>query len=480
MFFRLIKRYFTLLILPLFHSLLYFGETRTISGTLLWEFASFVGVSSLCALELLRCRFEVTGSTLLMRRGIFFAHKSAIGRGEITAIHSDANPALRLFHARDVSLNARAGRIKSKECRLVIRRRDYAALVDWFRETKNNTSQQNDNTNKQKYQCFGVKRVMTGLLYSSSLTAGLLAAAPTVTLLGKVVGQSLEQRFLHTVNQTAQRLDWLVPKVGGVMALLLLAAFLLSFTVGMLRRLNFSVSKTGGFYEIASGVFNRKTAIIRESSVTGMVTGRNILLRLFRLEVCFLVVSGARGDGAAFFPAVTPLERKLLTGSLLPDEESAGYEKLKPPCRAKKRFVFLPLVFLILVPITAAPPILLFPDFLRLALFFSAILELWLTIRLVLGLWAYKETGAVLEEQICIKGMRGSRMNNAQILPRQAAVIIISQNCFERSLRVCSLTVFTNTERGGTFTAKNLDGFRVFEAVNNLIGMNDSGNFRER
>ncbi|MGN0666728.1 MAG: PH domain-containing protein [Huintestinicola sp.] len=408
----------------------------------------------------------------------------------VSAVTSETDPILSRTNAVKlyIDTDAKAGRKKDPDAKLTVTKQDRAALFNLLAETAGRTPPVGSVVRSKGFNyAYRVSKrtlVVFSFLFSSALS-GTLLLGTFFTQSGKIIGDTLENQLMAAVidvTDTVARLVKGIPPTGITISLIIGAGFLISFAANLLRHINFTVERHGGFIIITSGLFVKRMYFITGNHINYADMRQNLLMKLFGVTSVHISCTGY-GKQKNELPVFVPIcGLKSLYGKQSGDRPANVMEMLLPGFHLSEgfispaisyigRFIGPPalLVFaVILLGFTAA---VFFHEWYRLIFFLTVLAEIPSVWLLFVKAGSYCTNGMnIVKGNVCIKYCTGYQFHTVTVPLERVSQIAVARTPFQRMNRSCDVIVYTNSEYTGSHRVRGLPIDEVEELLRERFG----------
>ncbi len=378
---KIIKPLFFVLLLPAARKIISSVTNKRYGFMPVIEVAVLAAVIVFAVIGWKSCEISIEESLLTLKSGVLKKSKTQIGIKRISGVTVSENPVYWLFGAKAVRIETETG----YDFAVVLSKRD-AEEVLLLLGFPNNT----------KYKRVGIKREIFFAAATSSAAVGLLLAAPVVNRAGKLLNIAITETLIDTVTQTAQRLSNYISPAAGVLSLVLIVLYVISFFSNLSKIIFMTLCVTKDKICVRSGVLPRKSIAVKAALLNTVSAESPPIMRLFGLGQITAGVARygkSRVEKLVLLPiASKKRQEKILTPAF--DESKI----LSSPRAERFRFVrwyLLSLIIAVLVFLIAFSVTDFFYDVLLLAFFVVAAVLLYL---IDLAVYNHKNGGIVFSK----------------------------------------------------------------------------------
>lgn len=446
-------KFFWLLVIPLVRGLI----------SMQWDFQTWVEGAWIDIIVLLliflfaytrwyNITFKINPSSFSLYSGIYIKGENTIDFSKITSFSVEKNYFLNLINANRLIIETNCGSGRKSDILITVKINDADRFIDIL-EDYNYT-----NELRITYKPKKTHLLIFSLIFSNTLS-GVILIATLIYQSGKMAGQELESRLIYTVNEITKKLSKNLPPAAVLLSLIIIGGWLLSFILNMLRYWNFSASRKGKVLTIKSGFFSKYINEINLSKVNYADYRQNLLTMLFRVSSLHIHCTGY-GKGkrqiAVLIPITTRHEIASSTKMLLPDLSTPDIS-IRPGPHQVQRFMFFPVIFLLVIPIISLIFIKFLTSWMDMILFVTIMIEIPVIWALIVKIVSNYTTGIGSDENYIKASYCCLYSFHSVVIPKQKiSTIIISQTIFQKATNDCTLIFYTHAEHTKKHTVRNL------------------------
>ena len=437
-------RNFWLLIIPLIRGLFYlrFNFEKWVAGA--WVDILIVFFMLLFAyIRWVTKFYKYNVESFYIKTGIFNKIEKDVLYKKITSIEVERKFWLRPFKADILRIDTNSGSSRKSDLTLTLRRND----LDVFTEIYSSTQQ----SSKIKL-CYYPKRthlVFFSLVFSNTLS-GVILLATLVFQGGKIVGNELEQRFFDTFNSYTRKLTQKISPTALAIALVILGGWLISFCINLLRHWSFSCERKGNKIVVKNGFLTKRTSYLNTKRINYADLRQSLLSIIFRVSSVHVHCTGygkSKNAIAVLVPFTNKHEVFTTLKMLLPDYPTIK-TNVRPTPFQFRRFIFFPVIFILIVPIVGLALLNLFPTWEDIIIFVCIIALIPLLWLLIVKFVSTYTTGIGYSDGfLVLKYCRYYEYHTVIVPVDKITMVEIRQNFAQKPTDNCTLVIYTNAER---------------------------------
>lgn len=465
---------FWLLILPLIRGLvsMKFDFYHWIKGAYL-DIIVILAIFGLAYFRWYFIRFEIKEKEICVKRGMLFRSEFSLPYSAISCAACCKPFMFRPFKVVKISLDSDSHPISKKrnkaDLTLVVTETDYLQIY--------NKIPTEFTSLKVGYQASKKDLIIFSLLFSSTLS-GIIFMGTFFIQGSKLVGERLEQEFFSAINNVTEAVKIVAKEAtpfSVALTMVVGAGWLLSFMINLLRHIRFAIHRRGANIVIENGYFSRWKYYVNSSKINYADLRQNLLMKAAKIMSVHVSCTGygkSRNEIPVFVP-VTTRRRVMSTMEMMLPDFTLSNITLKPKRTYVMAYIWLPLVFMVGVPLGAIAAIRFFPDWSGAIKFLAVMLEIPSVYLLAVKIAARLITGIGSEEEtLTIRYCRAYQFHTVIVPKVRVAYIKIRRTPFQRVSGCCDVVIYTRGER---VQGHRIRGIRFTEAANfaanyNIIG----------
>jgi len=453
---------FWLLSIPLIRGLisLQFDFKTWLEGA--WLDISVVGlILGFAIIRWLGVTCEFCSSSLKIQKGVFYRQEIDVLYSNITSICIEKGLLLIPFRASQIFVDTNSGSHKKADIRLTLSSKNTMQMVALLKKFNEN------DTIKFAYYPSKKNLVFFSLVFSNTLSGAILIS----TLIyqgGDIVGRELENRFFETFNTVTKKLAFGLPPAAFALAGVILGGWSLSFLMNLMRHASFKAERKGQNLVVSSGFITKRTYLLSSAKINYTDFIQSLLTIIFKISSVHIHCSGY-GKGkraiAVLIPITTKNEAYGSLHMLLPNL-SVPKISVRPTLGQITRFVFIPVLIIISIPIVAFVLILIFPNWREVIIFAGIIFEIPAVWLLIVKIVSKFTTGiGFYNDVLTLKYCKKYEFHTALVPFDKISMVQIIQSIPQKPTNNCNLKIFTNAEKTKSHFVKYLPFDRTLELL---------------
>ena len=395
--------------------------------------------------------FKIEKDHIEANTGYFGLCKTSIPYSKLCTICASQGVLYRPFRAYKVYFDTNSGSRASSDIVLSLKKSDYERLFAYFPMDEKGRAKFTHAPERKSVLIFS-------LLFSSTLS-GVILFTTLIIEVSRIVGRELEERFISTVNEYMQKFAIKLPRYVVAFAMVIILSWLYSFMINVFRHWSFTVTRQGDKFIIKSGFVSKRYHIISAEKINYIDIEQSFLMKIFNICSVHIHCSGygkGRREIAVLIP-ITTFSQVQSSLSLLMPETPIPDLMIRPNKKDIKRFLFVPSLLCLIVPIADFVLIRLFPGW-REVIRFSAIMCVipfaWL---LAVKIAAGFVTGTGEEKKwITLSYCQVYRFHYIIVNKNKISKVTYFQTPFQRRADVCNLRINTFGESICCHSVKHL------------------------
>lgn len=432
-----IPYYYLLLLLPLLRGARYFhlpnGFPRWLRGA--WfDGAVVAALLLLSAVAWGQRTYDMTPHRLRLCRGLMWRRTTRIPLRWVSTLTVERPLWLRWLGAARVSADTDAGNHRLADVRLTVWRRQATLFIP--------------DSESGAYLSAKARRIWLLCLLTSDSTGGVLLLAAALRQSSVLLGESIRHQVVDNLEAAADALA-LIPRTAALLILIVALGWGVSTVRHLLRHLPFALCRREDTLTVYMGMLTRRIHCCAMGAINYVDIRQTLAAHLLKVYTVYINCTGYGKDKNTLSVVIPPCRRRRMA-----QEWEILFPHLRP-CRltlhpakgALLRYLRLPLLLLLLLPLGGQMAGRLFPPWRELAIYLSLL-------ALLPCLWL----GAV---QIAARRKAGIGYDGGQVwlcyagrlsihrvtIPREkVAAVHLRQSLWQRRRGVCDLRIYSHHE----------------------------------
>ena len=391
--------------------------------------------------------------------GIFAHKKSKLSYEKITAVEMQNRFLLIPFRASVLYLDTNSGSKRNADFILTLRKKDATAFSEVYNDY--------DCSDKLKY-VYTPKHLhlfFFSFIFSNTLS-GVILLSTLFYQGGKLVGQQLEQSVYNTFNTVTRNFSKNVPPTAVAITLLLLGGWFVSFLINLIRHWNFYCERKGNNIIVNSGFFTKHRNFLNINKINYVDLRQSFLSLLFKISSVHIHCTGygkTKNSIAVLVPITFKREVYRTLNMLLPSYYISNVN-IKPGDKQIRRFIFFPILFILIVVLITLYFLILFPSWEEIIYMGCIIFIISLIWLLIVKCISTYTTGIGVDSDFLLLKYCKMYGFHAVIVPfKKISIVKIRQSFSQKKTDNCTLVLYTNAEQTKYHTIKYLPYSEVLD-----------------
>lgn len=463
-----LSRFIIIIIIPVLQQLLFrpmsfLDELYTYSINIISIIILFVYSAG----EYKSTMYAIENGFIITKYGWIIKRKSIIPINNVHSIVIKKLVIPSLIGAVKLKINMSSGNKRKSDVDLTVYKRDIEKSVNEIFPNKKL---------KTLYKASELKIFLMSISWSNSAT-GLLIASPFINKIGVVLGEEISQRIYSTIDISINLIALGVPPLAATLAYIFLAGWVISLFLQLLRYSNFKLKKFEGGIIINRGLIGTTKMIIDTESINAISIKQTLLMRLFNLYSAYInaIGTGKDKDDKSMLVAATSFDNISKVLSLVSNLKFNPGKKIKPPKKALKGYIFLPVLSIaliimfgfLLIKIGVYPRLVFLAD-----IFLFIIITWWLAIRVIAY---YKSFLSVRDDMLLLSSYKRLSLIFTSMQLNKIQKVKITQNPVQKLSGLADIKIFIYSNRKEYFIVKKVphrDVENLVESIENLQNIN--------
>ncbi len=385
--------------------------------------------------------FEITDKAINVQAGVLAKSVFSVPFSSVCAVSSEKKFYLKPIRAVNLYLDTNSGTFRSADIQLTVRLKDSRVLFKTIMK-------ENALGYKASYSPSRFNLTIFSFLFSSTLS-GVVFIVTFLLESSKIIGNSLEQRLMTAVNDVSNLLATGLPPLTIGISLLIAVGWLFSFINNLLRHIGFKIERINKIINIRTGFFTKRHYYINAEKINYADLRQNTLMMLFSVMSVHVNCSGygkVKNEIPVFVPMTTSKQVYSSLQLLLPSI-SVIPGGVKPKKSYFFRFIWAPLVGILVITALALIAYRIFPSWYSMILFMAIMIEIP-AIWLLIAKFVHFATTRIAfsENKLCLKYSFGYAFHTILLPMDKIAKITIKQSFFQTFANSCDIKIYSNNE----------------------------------
>ncbi len=437
-------------VLPLVRAVIQYLIMGSISGLLVLESITLIGIVLVATARWRSVSVEVDGDRLTVRRGFLIKRTDIIATDRLSSVSFKENPIDRLSRAVTLRINTEAGRVGRPDFEIKLYARDALALINRVYGDEGRTA-----------ICVSPVKIAAMAATTSSAVTGLIIGVPILNQAASLFGVALSERLYGELTALPERINTYFPSVVRTVTLVLMAGYAVAAGILFFKNLFFRIFIGADRLEVRSGVIVRRRTVFTRGSVNNVLIEQTPLMRIFRRFSMSVSVGGygdERGERAIISPCGKRGEMRRQFMLFFPFLRADG-TLIKPPrgVRNKQRFFFVPAVFSALVMAACVAAALIFPLFHQLILFLAVVAAAVICYYAGLCMYNYRFGRIRFGDNISARSSKGFNVRELYCEKGRVGEIKLIRYPADRRYGTCKVRLIIRSEGADSVRVRNVD-----------------------
>ncbi len=387
--------------------------------------------------------YRYTNEAFYVRTGVASKIEKEVLYRSFSSVEVERKFWLRPFKAAILRIDTNSGSSKKSDLALTLQLKDLNVFIEVYSYTQH--------SHKLKL-CYYPKKthlVFFSLIFSNTLS-GVILLSTLIFQGGKIIGNELEQRFVDTFNSYTRKLTQNISPTALAVSLVILGGWLISFCINLLRHWNFCCERKGSKIVVRSGFLTKRTSYLSSKRINYADLRQSLMSIIFRVSSVHVHCTGygkVKHAIAVLVPFTDRQEVFTTLKMLLPDYPTIK-TTVKPTTFQFRRFIFFPVVFILVIAIVGLTMLNFFPTWDNM-IFFVCIIAIipfiWLLI--VKFVSTYTTGIGYAEGFIALKYCHFFEFHTVIVPVDKITMVEIRQSLAQKPTDNCTLVIYTNAEK---------------------------------
>lgn len=465
MFFRIIKPYLFVLILPFVRAFLQYVTIGKSSGTILLEFIAIVFVSVLAFCGWKAIKIGVKKNKLVVEKGFFIKSYSAIDISLISSISIKQNIIDRIIGSVTCAINTESGRFNKNDFEFKLYKND-AKILQFLLYG-------GEKTKKVSFSFFKIALLAVG---TSSVITGVIIGLPILNKMEDIVNIAVSEAIFDEINLASTNIVKYFSLLFNLITTLFIAAYGTSFLFSLIKKINFKLNIGKNIIKVQYGLVSHKTTTFKKQSINNICFEQRAIMRFINKYSMRASIAGYgdnKGENAIIAPLISKNSfKKHLKAYFGYISDDNAVLIPNHDIKTHNRFLFIStLIFVFTIPMA----VIFFIRFEHLGGFI-----LLLTVTILCGnlyyasicYHNYKNTKILLSDVVVLSGSMGFKIKELYCAKEKVGIIKISQTPADRRFKTCKIKLIVRSQSADAIKVKILDKKSVLEGINKIYKTN--------
>lgn len=430
-----IPYYYLLLILPLLRGVWYIrlpdGFPRWLRGT--WfDGGVMAALLVLSAIAWKQRTYDVSPHRLRLCRGIFYHRTTLVPLRWVTTLTVEQPLWMRPLGAVKVSADTDGGNHKLADLRLTVWRQQAGLFLP--------------DAEEGVYLRAKGWRIWLLCLLSSDSFGGLLLLSAALRQSSVILGEGIRHKVMNNLENAADTVA-VIPRTAALLILILAIGWVAGTVRHLLRHLPFTLYCRPDTLTIYMGRFTRRIHCCAMDAINYLDIRQTLVAHLLKVYTVYLNCTGYGKDKNTLAVVIPPARRIAEEWSLLFPHRRPCTVTLRPAKGAWLRYLRMPLIVLLSLPLAGQLVGFLFPLWRELAIYLSLLGVIpclwWGAVRVAAG----RIAGVGYHNgQYSLCYPRWLSLHRVTVPKEKVAMIHVRQSLWQRRRGVCNLRIYSNHE----------------------------------
>ncbi len=409
--FSTVKPFLLIFILPVVKAAIQYVIKGRVTDVLGIEIAFFLLVTVLAIIKWLYFTLIIENDTITVKSGFFLRQTAQIKFSHLSSVQVKRNPLDWVCGAVTYRINTEAGSRRKSDFEFKLSMKSSKDIY--------NLIYKDVDVIQVEYSPIKVA-VMAAT--TSSATMGLLIGVPIINRAGDLLGVALNEMLFDEINNVSSKVETYFPPIVNTITLVFLLSYIVSFVYTLMKYMNFKLLFGKNSLEVRTGVFVRTSTVFKKNSINNVKIEQTPLMHLFK-RFAMKVSVGGFGEKKAVSQVIMPSgkwsETKEELYKYFPFLAARGKGiSSKRTNDTRNRFLFWPLVYLIITLTLSSVLMLKFFEFAKLILFLTIVIMFVIFYYAYINLHVYRYGKLSLGENVYARSTK--RLNTYSLYcPRE-------------------------------------------------------------
>ena len=433
-----------------------FDDSLRVDALLIAEISASALLLLFSLVRWLCFRYGCDGEFFVIKKGVFIKREIMVRLSKISSVDADAEIILKFLRGTLLRVDTEAGCYKKSDFEFPVYNRDFETISGLLA------------SGGRRVYTSGAGECVFGAATLASAHIGILIAAPVLMRVGNILGVRTRDALREGVGAVERFSLHVLPTALSVVAIILLAGWLVNFLHILMQYLNLRLDSDDSFVTVRRGAVIKHRTLLSKNSVRAYIIRKPPLMLMFRRSRVHALCAGygkERGEVSLLSASDGDFAQKKLMEKLFGGRYSFS-TALSPRKNAPmtQRTLYFSL-FAVLTALMLAVN-LIFPDSVSAPyIYFTASFFVFVKWAVATGCISRTGISADLRYICVLKGFSLCRVYFPVTLPRE---IKITRNPFQRITGSCNLKVYLRSEKRRCYTLRCLDFKEAEGFISNL------------
>ena len=389
--------------------------------------------------------YQITNDGINVRRGILFKKQRFISYKHLSTMSTHTPFYFKPINVVRLYADSDAGKRKRHDFSLTIKKSDAEELIRLAGEQFAKSSKLRREYNPKR----GYVTILS--IITSNSIGGVLFFSALLSQLGNVMDNELSNKLVDELTNITKVLAFGVPPVAAVLTYVILAGWVISFVINLLRHYDFSVLRQGNLLDISMGIVTKRRYKVATGQINLVEAKQNLLTKVLGFFSVFIHTSGygkKKHEHSVLIPAADKFQAERNLSILLP-EIAMGSLSVKPKKKAIMVFLSLPIAIIIGIAGIFLFAYWLFPNFNDVIMFLGIMAEIPAIWFLFVKIASFFHTGIGKQNNVYTLAFTRVFLFYTVAMPKKSvSKIVLKQNLFQKKSKLCDVIIYSYSEGG--------------------------------
>lgn len=454
-----LKPFLFVLLIPVLKALLDAILKQEISSVLLNEIVLTFIIVAYSLIKWKRFSITLTDSSIKIRTGLIFCRTATIPKEKISSIQTVRHLNDRIFGSVTLRINTESGRKGKADFEIKAYKTDAESITAELFGKRS-----------ARIIKFSAVRVALMAATASSAFTGLVFIVPVIRQTGILLGTAVEKILFDRINEVSATVSRIIPPVINTITIIFLQLYGISFLVSFFKYTNFKVRLIDNIIEVTSGLLTQFNIAFKVKSVNSAIIEQTPLMRFFGRYLVRVSVGGYgdnKGYKAVVIPSAKENEVKTLFSQFFPNVKAQSV-MIKPHGHSRRRFYFIPTIFLLLCVVIYSLVKHIFPVFSKILNFSLIVAIIVLTYYYNLAEYNFKNSTISVSDILYAKYTRWASTREMFCESHRVGIIHITKWPADRKYNTCNIRITERSESAESITVKHISYNEIKSQITEL------------
>ncbi|MCQ2490749.1 MAG: PH domain-containing protein [Ruminococcus sp.] len=408
----------------------------------------------------------VTDKYITQSVGVIIRYRKTIPLESISVANAERPWLMIPFGGMKFSCDTRAGIFKATDMRLLVTRKVCAELMRHIPDVDR----------KMRIEDMPRANIVSVVLFSAFFSSGFSGAIfmGMFFLKGGSIAQDIVSLSLSRITETTEKISqrWLlrIPDAAVIFGAFMLAAWLLSFIINLLRYSRFKIIADRRTINVRCGITNRREYRINTSHINYTDLRQNLIMKFLKTVTVNISCAGY-GYDSRHLPVLMPIRREKDLGKGLEEAGISGAEKLefRSGWSGILSYLFNPVLAVNLVLPIYQVFEKQFPRFAELSFFFAVMAEIPLVWLVLVKTFAMLSSGiSVKDNKVIVRCAKWTAFHTVIAHKDNIVKAEVRQSLLQMPSKKCNVLIWFCGESSSCYMVRSLkltEGAEIMKAL---------------